>query len=207
MRIFVDTCVWRHWLTKDRIEVERLKENALAFDQVYQKVLEPGSNSKFLYNAKILNELGERFSTEIQNKILPYAERIPVPLSRADGAYKADGSLKCGGSMGGSLREILNRSGYNHEENLQKAVANLKPGEKLFEKKPRKREFDVEHMESALEANADLFITDDEKTILLPLKEISMGCEENSAIKRIFEISVTPIEALQILLNHHIEPE
>lgn len=207
MRIFVDTCVWRHWLTKDKTEVERLKENALAFDQVYQKVLEPKSNYKFLYNAKILDELGERFSAEIQNKILPYAERILIPLSRADGAYKADGSLMFGGSMGGSLREILNRSGYDHEKNLKKAAADLKPGEKLFEKKPRKREFDVEHMESALEANADLFITDDEKTILLPLKEISMSCEENSAFKRIFEISVTPIEALQILLNHHIEPE
>jgi hypothetical protein len=64
--------------------------------------------------------------------------------------------------------------------------------------RPRKKEFDVEHLESALEAYADLFITTDQPLI----NRINRAYElspENSAVTRVREICVMPIEALSRL--------
>lgn len=108
MRLFVDTCVWRHWLAlknEKPFESHALENDAKEFDQVYEAVSSEPLRHIFLYNARIEEELTEcylkglpiSFSSIKQNGCF---ERIPIPLSRADGTYKCDGSLLCGGRFG-----------------------------------------------------------------------------------------------------------
>ena len=69
------------------------------------------------------------------------------------------------------MRDLLTIQGYNHPSELEKASSCLAPGDYLYNTKPRKKEFDIEHMESALECGAELFITNDKRTILNLLEQ------------------------------------
>jgi hypothetical protein len=79
------------------------------------------------------------------------------------------------------------------------AAAALSEGKRLFETKPRKRELDVEHMESALEATADLFITNDESTVIRKLESMSSRYALNHPINMILSITRTPTSALDYI--------
>ncbi len=206
MKLFVDTCVWRHWLAfknKRPFANRALKNDAKEFDRLYGVVSSEPLRHIFLYNARIEGELTEcylnglpiSFSLIKENG---YFERIPIPLSRADGTYKCDGSLLCGGRFGGALRSVLSMDGYDHERALQTATPNYSPKGQPAHTKPRKKEFDIEHIESALEAGADLFITTD-RPLTNSLKRALRLLPENQAVMRANEICATPGQALSRL--------
>ena len=98
--------------------------------------------------------------------------------------------------MGGSLRALLTLDGYPQEAAVRQAAGSLREGEKLYEKRPRKREFDIEHMESALEAGASLFLTVDERTILDWLRRAAESHERDHPIALMQTIAKTPTAAL-----------
>jgi hypothetical protein len=155
MRLFVDTCAWRHWLTLKNnrpFENDVLENYAKEFDRVYGIVSSEPLKHTFLYNARIEGELPDCYLGGLpisfsKIKANSYFEKTAIPLSRADGTYKADGSLLCGGRFGGVLTAILSMDGYDHQRALQAAVPNCKL-ENPAHTKPRKKEFDVEHLES-----------------------------------------------------------
>ena len=199
MRVFVDTCVWRHWFVY-RIDRARLSEALQAesnsFSEIYNCVTLSLGKSRFLYNARIRAELGERFEQSFEQLVDPYAVKVPIPLTRMDGSYSLDGSFIFGGRMGGSLRALLEDSGYQQERAVAHAAESLQPGEALYDAAPRRREFDVEHMESALEAKADLFLTVDTRTILSPLQRTAANSAAGSPLQIMLNIAKTPREAL-----------
>ena len=208
MRLFVDTCVWRHWLAfknKRPFENRALENEAKEFDRVYDVVVssEPLRHI-FLYNARIEGELTACYfnGLPISFSLIKETgcfERIPIPLSRADGTYKCDGSLLCGGRFGGALKGMLSMDGHDHERALGAAVTKSKL-ENPAHTKPRKKEFDVEHLESALEAEADLFITTDHPLINRLSRALGL-LTNNLAARRANEICVTPSQALSRLKN------
>ena len=69
MRLFVDTCVWRHWLTLKNgrpFENCALEKHATDFDQIYEIVTSESLKHIFLYDARIEGELlSKRFSNVI----------------------------------------------------------------------------------------------------------------------------------------------
>lgn len=203
--MFVDTCVWRHWLTlKNSMSFKNhvLENHAKKFDQIYKIVSSAPLRHIFLYNVRIEGELTDSYLngllisfTKIKGNC--YFEKIPIPLSRADGTYKCDGSLLGGGQIGGALRDVLSTDGYDHERALQTATPNYKL-ENPAHTKPRKKEFDVEHLESALEACANLFITVDQPLIGRLNRALKL-LPENPVVTRANEICVTPDQALNRL--------
>lgn len=201
MKIFVDTCVWRYWLTlqNSRPIDGPLKESAIAFNKIYREISSHPDKHSFLYNTRIEDELPDDYLRNLPicfKKIITkrFVQKIPIPLSRADGTYKYDGSILCGGKLGGFLREILSMDGYDHETALKNAKPNLKL-ENPAHTNPRKNEFDVEHLESALEANADLFITADQ-ALINRLRHALQLHPENSIIEMANKICGTPFQAL-----------
>nr|WP_293596039.1 hypothetical protein [Polaromonas sp. 39-63-25] len=85
---------------------------------------------------------------------------------------------------------------YQHDDRLAQAKATLSPDLHLFELLARKREFDVEHMEAALEADAELFVTVDRSTILHRYRAVREQFRRDAVITRAIDLSVTPGEAL-----------
>jgi len=89
--------------------------------------------------------------------------------------------------------------GHDHEWALRAAIPNSELESPAHTKprhtKPRKKEFDVEHLESALEGDADLFITTDQP-LISRLNRALILLMDNSAVTRINEICVTPAQAL-----------
>jgi hypothetical protein len=205
MRLFVDTCTWRHWLTLKNnrpFENDVLENYAKEFDRVYEIVSSEPLKHAFLYNARIEDELPDYYLSGLpisfsKIKANSYFEKTAIPLSRADGTYKADGSLLYGGRFGGVLTGILSLDGYDHQRALQAAVPNCKL-ENPAHTKPRKKEFDVEHLESALESDADLFITTDQPLIDRLRRALGL-LTDNSAVTRANKICVTPSHALSRL--------
>lgn len=208
MRLFVDTCVWWHWLTlkSSRPLQSYILEHARDFDQIYEIVSSGALEHVFLYDARIEGELPDCYLKDLpvsfsNIKENSYFEKTPIPLSRADGTYKYDGSLLCGGRFGGTLRDLLSIDGLDHERALKFAIPKSKL-ENPAHTEPRKREFDLEHLESALEADADLFITTDQPLINCLNRALGL-LTDNSAVKKANEICVTPNQALS-RLNHDI---
>ncbi len=207
MEMFVDTCVWRYWLTlKNSMNFENkfIENDANDFDQIYKIVSSEPLKHVFLYNARIEGELPDSYLNSLLisfSKIKEncYLKKIPIPLSRCDGTYKCDDSLLGGGRFGGELREILSIDGYDHETALKTATPKYNL-ENPAHTKPRKKEFDVEHLESALEACADLFITADQP-LIDRLKRAHELLLENLAATRANKICVTPSQALSRLKN------
>ena len=120
-------------------------------------------------------------------------ERIPSPLSRHDGLYKYDGALKYGGEFGGALRKCLKlNSKYNHEAAL---INSRIPDQDPRKNKIRKKEFDIEHLETALEGEIDFFISLDYK-----LKRRLENCfkkYKDEFVKKAYDIIRTPSEFLK----------
>lgn len=205
MIIFVDTCIWRYWLTLKNgrpFDNRDIEKHATDFDKIYKIVSTGSVPHVFLYNARIegelpdcyLNELPMSFSKTKENAFL---KKIPIPLSRADGTYQCDGSLLRGGRFGGTLICMLSLDGHDHEKALHTAIPNIKL-ENTAHTNPRKMEFDVEHLESALEANADLFITAD-RPLINRLSRAVKSLPDNAAVINANEICVTPSQALDRL--------
>jgi len=201
--IFVDTSTWRHWFS---LRAGKLFANsdqeaeARAFAELYANVVENRSAAPFLYNARIRLELPEGLRPEFDELVKPYARFVPIPLSRCDGAYKADGSLLFGGRMGGSLRCMLSMDGYDHEEELKNAAL-MGDFDYLYELKARTREFDIELLESALEANAHLFITTDTKRVVL-LKRAVVLWPESEAVLAAANLCKLPSAALAAIMQN-----
>ncbi|WP_439345980.1 hypothetical protein [Vacuolonema iberomarrocanum] len=203
--IFIDTCVWWHWfsyLDQPSTLLPKLRAEAEAFQQIYNLVLNSDSK-QFVFNQKILDELGSRFAEHFKERVLPFAKKVPIPLTRLDGAYKFDGSFLYGGNFGGELRDLLTIQGYKHADKLEESANSLAAGVYLYNTKPRKKEFDIEHMESALECNAELFITTDKKILDL-LKQAVSSYPAQHPIAHMYSISKLPSESLNILMckNH-----
>jgi len=201
IKIFVDTCVWRHWFTfkaKKTLKNPELKKNAEAFDKIYELVISNPLNFVFIYNACIQNEL-KQYSNEFAKLTqLKNFNNISIPLSRADGTHLADGSVLAGGNFGGTVRKILSLYGHDHEKAIQKTPPDMK-NVNFAHNKPRKKEFDIEHLESALEANADIFITTDQKLIdRLDLAKEKYSASEEVAFAR--KICFLPVDAISELL-------
>ena len=201
-RIFVDTCVWRHWFTYrsggGSDMPTRLSQHCDHFQIIYDRVVAVPTHARFLYNQLVKDELGNSFEDDFVAKVLPVSEKIPIPLTRFDGAYRYGDSILHGGELGGTLRALLSMYGYPHEEALKQAADALTEGKFLYETTARKKEFDIEHMESALEARAHLFLTDDESTILKRLRDASPKYHEAHPINAICRIAMTPTEAAHI---------
>lgn len=201
--IFVDTCVWRHWFCylneSSKLTIE-LKTESEAFQEIYNLVLSSDA-IQFAFNQRIVDELGLNFATDFRERVLPFAKKVPIPLTRFDGAYKLDGSLLCGGKFGGTLRDLLTIQGYDQPTKLEEAAKSLVPGNYLYNTKPRKKEFDIEHMESALECSAELFITTDKSTILRLLEQAIKFYAAEHPIAYIHSIAKLPSIALNILTS------
>jgi len=170
-----------------------------SFELIYQKSFS-SDFIELLYNALVKHELGLKYCSEFSEYVLPMAKKIVIPLSRCDGLYSLDGSILHGGIMGGSLKDFLTMDGYLHEEKINEQAKMLQPKAKLYETKPRKHEMDVEHMESALEANADLFITNDEK-IIKRLEKMSVNYDSKHPINTIYSKTKNPTSALQYIVE------
>lgn len=172
IKIFVDTCVWQHWLAlraEKHFTNPDLEANAKAFEKIYEIVSSYAQKFMFLYSARIEGELPDEYLCKLafcfqKVKQSDFIQQVVIPLSRADGTYRADGSLSFGGRLGGTLRIILSIDGYDHEEQLKKAIPNFRR-ENPAHTNPRSKEFDIEHLESALEASADFFLTTDQPLI------------------------------------------
>lgn len=129
LNIFVDTCVWRHWLTFSAGRLAphgQIKLHCESFEKIYRLVCTFPERGRFLHNKRIENELGERFRKEFAEKVLPVSTNIPIPLSRCDGAYRHDGSILAGGRMGGTLRALLTLHGYPQEAAVKCAAEALR---------------------------------------------------------------------------------
>jgi hypothetical protein len=204
LRMLIDTCVWRHWFSF-KVSPTRLsptlRTHSENFDMIY-RLVSSSDRAEFLFNALVTHELGEKYQLEFSEHILPVAKKIVIPLTRFDGLYSADGSVLCGGRMGGSLKAFLTSDGYPQDIKITEAAAALADGERLYETKPRKRELDIEHMESALEASADLFITSDESTIIRRLESMSGRYDLGHPINKILSITKTPTSALPYIQEH-----
>jgi hypothetical protein len=211
LNILIDTNVWRNWFTlkvaPDRLQNHpNLLVDSRSFDEIYS-LATSSLDVTFLFNYLVPRELGDNRKSEVSEYVLPVAKKIPIPLTRADGGYCDDGSVLHGGRMGGCLKVYLEFEGYQQEAEIMRAATAL--GDKpLYEENPRKREFDVEHMESALEAEADLFVTSDYKIIdtldrlKRHLERFKDGHDALDPVNRIWEITKTPTDALPLIKAH-----
>ncbi len=197
LQTLIDTCVWRHWFTFKQ-SPDKLSPTLLAHSENFQTIYQIASSStqvELLYNALVEYELGDRYCTELSRYVLPIARKIVIPLSRRDGLYRRDGSILRRGLMDAELRPYLTADGYDQEAMIAKAAQSLQADEKLYDTSPRKRELDIEHMESALEARADLFITND-KIIIDRLSKMSSRYDSSNPINMICSITRAPTSAL-----------
>lgn len=119
--------------------------------------------------------------------------RAAIPLSKADGYHKANGSLLCGGVYGGMRRVLLSS---NHELKLQNAAkVHHESGQDIEYRKQRRKEFDYEHLEAALELDATCFITTD-YALLRRLRTLTAEQRKNPHVHKAASIAVRPVHAL-----------
>lgn len=127
---------------------------------------------------------------------MPLSTKVVIPLTRADGLQCFDGSITHGGRMGGKLRPLLALDGNDQDAQVAQAAATLTQDQHLYELPARRKEFDIEHMEAALEADADFFVTVDRSTIINRYRAVREQFRSDAAITRAIDFSVTPGEAL-----------
>jgi hypothetical protein len=121
-------------------------------------------------------------------------QKTTVVSARANGIYLADGSVSSGSVHGGGLR-CLNDPGFD--------VSLLKAAKQSREEgtdKPymhyRRREFDFDHVEAALEMKADYFITNDRRLMRRIRSAPKNIVKQNITVKLAKRIVCTPQEAL-----------
>lgn len=202
LRFYVDTCVWWRWLGwRDGIShnwTPQERQDLAAFDQIASHIGQSAHlGATFLHSELVLLELGPQRSQMFQETVMPRSIKVAIPLTRADARYGYDGSILRGGRMGGKLRPLLEVDGYQHQYRLVQAAATLAQDQHLYELPARKREFDIEHMEAALEADADLFVTVDRSTILHRYRAVREQFRSDAVISRAIDFSLTPGEALE----------
>jgi hypothetical protein len=202
LRFYVDTCVWWDWLGwRDGISrnwTHQERQDLAAFDQVASHIGQSAHRgATFLRSELVLLELGPRRSQIFQETVMPPLIKVAIPLTRADARYGYDGSMLRGGRMGGKLRPLLEVDGYQHDDRLAQAAATLTQDQHLYGLPARKRAFDIEHMEAALEAETDLLVTVDRSTILHRDRALREQFRSDAAITRAIDFSVTPGEALE----------
>ncbi len=193
-RILVDTSAIRDALrfrespgAVSRFGVQRV-EDAVAF---WALIARP--SVRLSYNALLEHHIGKRFPVAWAN-VSRLLQKCPIPLSRADGVRKADGSTKCGGDFGGTLRPLL---GTSHDVTLRIASALHDPTMKVY-KQQREKEYDLEHLESALELGATYFISTDYH-LLRRLRGLAHDLLVIPTILRAQKIAKRPSEVLSIL--------
>ncbi|MGD8563776.1 MAG: hypothetical protein PVG03_14635, partial [Desulfarculaceae bacterium] len=114
--------------------------------------------------------------------------------------HRANGTVLAGGECGGSLDPIL---GPDFKARYQKDMEKVRRADeknklKFMEKADRRKRLqnDIEHLESALEAEADLFVTSDfaliGKVKSVPRREVELSPQ----IRKAQEIICTASEAL-----------
>ena len=199
IKILVDTSVWRHWFAlkdKKTFPSPDIEEDAKAFSKIYDMVSSLPQKFLFIYNARVEDELYKyKYQICFQKiKSSNYIKKVSIPLSRVDGSYKCNGSMLAGGDFGGSLRDILSMYGYDHDAAFRNAKLNINRKNSAHTN-PRKKEFDIEHLESALEAKSDLFLTSDYK-LIRRLNEAARYYPENKEIIFAKKICLRPVDAL-----------
>lgn len=169
---------------------ERRLEDAGAF---WQLIAEP--QVEIHYTSLLDRKLSHLFPVS-WGTLKPRLTRSPIPLSRADGYHKLDGSIKCGGRYGGSLRKLLP---LDHADKLTAAAKHAQEtGMDTEYKEHRKKEFDFEHLEAALELGASYFITTD-YALLGRLRGLTVAERKSPPVLRAASIAVRPVDALQAL--------
>lgn len=189
LKIFVDTCVWRYWVSWIAGRISDLSPHcadATAFDEVHTAIKRGQVQAQLLYDERVMLELGEVLAAEVRKRTEGHSTRVPIPLTRADGSFKHDGSILGGGVHGGSLDVLLTADGLDHERLIHEAAQRAQSaGTFLYDEKIRRKEFDVEHLEASLEAQADYFVTSDVKTIILRLQRLSEKHPDDQALQAV----------------------
>lgn len=154
------------FLNRKEINQDR-KDDAVSFERLLS--LQHGQlQIKWHYNSSTDYKIKQEFANQWDEMKTKYQiEKVPIPLIKADGRHKADGSALYGGTMGGSL-SIL----YTSE----------------------KERFDTEHLETALEHNLDYWLTVDYKKINQVL--IAIGKFKDKLPPRLRTIVITPSQLL-----------
>ncbi len=166
---------------------EQWLEDAGAF---WQLIAEP--RVEIYYTSLLDHKLSHLFPVPWE-ALRPRLTRTSIPISRADGYHKLDGSIRCGGTYGGSLRVLLTA---DHEVKLTTAARNFQEtGDNTKYMNQRTKEFDYEHLEAALEVGANYFITTD-YTLLARLKSLTAAQRKSQEVQRAASIAVRPVEAL-----------
>lgn len=201
VRLYVDTVVWWKWLAhRTGQQSKAFTDSELADVVATQTLFEAGradpKRVQLLYSALNVLELRRTLRTPFREVVVPHAQQVPIPLTRTDGLYFSDGSVLCGGTFGGSLRSLLDLSGGDHEQLLHKVALGLGPGELLYEQGVRRKEFDIEHLEASLEAQATLFVTSDRSTIVRPFRGARRRFSDGSPEACAIDMIVTPPEAV-----------
>jgi hypothetical protein len=190
LKIFVDTCVWRYWLSFHSENLQTATtyyREAAAFERIFRALVSRKLEAELLYDERVLLELGTERAAQVISTTVGFARRVPIPRTRLDGSCKLDGSFMFGGSFGVSL-SMLTSDGLDHERLIHEAALRSRAAGSLFyNEKIRIKEFDVEHLEASLEAGADYFITTDSKTIIQPLKRLRLRFEQSEALARVSE--------------------
>lgn len=205
LTIFVDTCVWRYWLSwlGGRIsDTSPHYADATAFDDVVTAIKTGQVQAQLLYDERVMLELGEALAAEVRYRAGAYSTRVPIPLTRLDGSFKFDGSILFGGIHGGSLEVLLTSNGVDHERLIHEAAVRAQAaGTFLYDEKIRRKEFDVEHLEASLEAHSDYFVTADVKTIILPLQRLSELLPNEHALQAVTRSLRQPTQLSSELLT------
>lgn len=202
IQLYIDTCVWRYWLTLKNggtFEKSFFEENARAFDRIYEHVSSQPQNFLFLYTVLTERELTDKYLFELpynfdQIKTTAFIKFTPIHNTRWDGISRYVGD---GGTFGGgiSLREVFDiNTQYDHEAAIQIAPKKHQFGQIEYSN-ARKKEFDIEHAEAALEAGADVFLTTDSR-FRETVTNASKHYPKHEHLRRIREICLFPVEAL-----------
>lgn len=202
LNVLIDTCVMRHAinykLDKSRFQVclGEMGIDGLNYSiedvEAFWKLIEI-ENITFYYNDLSEYKMEEFSTSELKKiewfNIQSICVKAAIPLTRADGIAKADGSYLAGGEYGGTLRALLD---INHEEKINEAAKqNQHGGDEKKYKKLRYKEHDYEHLESALELGVDYFITMDNK-LLRRLESLTPTQKSNAEIAKAKRITIRP---------------
>lgn len=120
--VYADASVWIKWLKFKLGESELEMAEYEAFDTLLGRL--SGMGGTIWYSRAVTKEITRpNQQAEFERAIVTYGLRCaPVPLIKADGSYKADGSALCGGHWGGVGQEIRATEGDRDAEHFEAAL-------------------------------------------------------------------------------------